>query len=100
MFENTVWGNLNFVPENEPPSSRTLRELRKQYIAHYSPSAKLVAKLVRAQFVEMLEERKRMKSLLLLSAEVIIRDLQNARFGIPQSRHQRIFGSNWGETWG
>ena len=81
LFENTVWGNLNFVPENEPPSSRTLRELRKQYIAHYSPSAKLVSKLVRAQFVEMLEERKRMKSLLLLSAEVVIRDLQRRDLG-------------------
>ena len=81
MFENTVWGNLNFVPENEPPSSRTLRELRKEYIAHYSPSAKLVSKLVRAQFVEMLEERKRMKSLMLLSAEVIIRDLKGRDLG-------------------
>ena len=45
LFENTVWGNLNFVPENEPPSSRTLRELRKQYISHYSPPAKLVCKI-------------------------------------------------------
>ena len=81
LFENTVWGNLNFVPENEPPSSRTLRELRKQYISHYSPSAKLVAKLARAQFVEMLEERKRMKSLMLLSAEVIIRDLKGRDLG-------------------